>query len=184
MAQVSVCLGDFGLDREGRIPRRGRQAEAAPTAHAAPGRDEASIQPVAQPNRSSATGPIDTYPGGTFLHQINAPAERTQGRWVERAKTWKAGRQENRIELLAVCGLRMGSRGLAPPAQVRAPVPADRGAYRPVISIRFRTPRPARPCRDSRPLTARRCAPPQKMAGLGASPCPSRGAGRALGSSR
>ena len=31
-------------------------------------RHEASIRPVAQPNRSSATGAIDNSPGGTYLH--------------------------------------------------------------------------------------------------------------------
>ena len=29
---------------------------------------EAPAQPVTQPNRSSASGPIDNYPGGTLLH--------------------------------------------------------------------------------------------------------------------
>src|SRR5499433_3150160 len=29
---------------------------------------EASVPPVAQQNRSSASGPIDNYPGGTLLH--------------------------------------------------------------------------------------------------------------------
>ncbi len=37
---------------------------------------EAPAQPITQPNRPSATGPIDTYPGGTFLHWRNAPAAR------------------------------------------------------------------------------------------------------------
>jgi hypothetical protein len=34
---------------------------------------EAPARPVAQPNRSPATGLIDTYPGGTFIRQRNAP---------------------------------------------------------------------------------------------------------------
>jgi hypothetical protein len=36
-------------------------------------RHEASIQPVAQPNRSSATRPIDHYLGGFFLHWLSVP---------------------------------------------------------------------------------------------------------------
>jgi hypothetical protein len=38
-----------------------------------------ACQPIARPNTSSVNGPIDTYPVGTFLHQGNAPAGRTQG---------------------------------------------------------------------------------------------------------
>jgi hypothetical protein len=34
---------------------------------------EASIRPVAQPNRSSATRPIDNYLGGFFLHWLSVP---------------------------------------------------------------------------------------------------------------
>ncbi len=34
--------------------------------------------PVTQPNRSSATGLIDNYPGGTSLHLQHAPSGRTQ----------------------------------------------------------------------------------------------------------
>jgi len=34
---------------------------------------EASIRPVAQPNRSSATRPIDNYLGGFLLHWLSVP---------------------------------------------------------------------------------------------------------------
>ena len=39
---------------------------------------EASARPVTQPNRSSATGLIDNYPGGTSLHWQHAPSGRTR----------------------------------------------------------------------------------------------------------
>jgi hypothetical protein len=41
---------------------------------------EASVRPVTQPNRSSATRPIDNYLGGTFLHWRYAPSGRTERR--------------------------------------------------------------------------------------------------------
>ena len=41
---------------------------------------EASIRSVTQPNRSSATRPIDNYLGGTFLHWRYAPSGRTERR--------------------------------------------------------------------------------------------------------
>jgi hypothetical protein len=39
---------------------------------------EASIRSVTQPNRSSATRPIDNYLSGTFLHGCSAPSGRTE----------------------------------------------------------------------------------------------------------
>src|SRR5215472_11271585 len=42
---------------------------------------EASIRPVAQPNRSSATRPIDNYLGGFFLHWLSVPFRGTQAIW-------------------------------------------------------------------------------------------------------
>jgi len=38
---------------------------------------EAPVPPVTQRNRSSASGPIDNYPGGTLLHWWFAPSGRT-----------------------------------------------------------------------------------------------------------
>ena len=38
---------------------------------------EAPTQPVAQPSRSSASGPIDNSPGGILLHRCFAPSGRT-----------------------------------------------------------------------------------------------------------
>ena len=38
---------------------------------------EAPAQPVAQPSRSSASGPIDNSPGGILLHKCFAPSGRT-----------------------------------------------------------------------------------------------------------
>src|SRR5262249_40983613 len=38
---------------------------------------EAPTRPVTQPSRSSASGPIDNYPGGTLLHWWFAPTGRT-----------------------------------------------------------------------------------------------------------
>jgi hypothetical protein len=38
---------------------------------------EAPAQPVAQPSRSSASGPIDNSPGGILLHRCFAPSGRT-----------------------------------------------------------------------------------------------------------
>ncbi len=39
---------------------------------------EASARPVAQPDRSSATRPVDNSLGGTFLHWQHAPSGRTE----------------------------------------------------------------------------------------------------------
>ena len=38
---------------------------------------EAPAQPVTQPSRSSASGPIDNYPGGILLHRCFTPSGRT-----------------------------------------------------------------------------------------------------------
>ena len=38
---------------------------------------EAPAQPVTRPSRSSASGPIDNYPGGILLHRCFAPSGRT-----------------------------------------------------------------------------------------------------------
>ena len=38
---------------------------------------EAPTQPVTRPSRSSASGPIDNYPGGILLHRCFAPSGRT-----------------------------------------------------------------------------------------------------------
>src|SRR5262249_61104008 len=38
---------------------------------------EASIRPVTQPNRSSATRPIDNYLDGFFLHWLSVPFQGT-----------------------------------------------------------------------------------------------------------
>src|SRR5262249_53061990 len=42
---------------------------------------EASTQPVTQPNRSSATRPIDNYLGGFFLHWLSVPFRGTPAIW-------------------------------------------------------------------------------------------------------
>ena len=42
---------------------------------------EASIRPVTQPNRSSATRPIDNYLGGFFLHWLSVPFRGTPAIW-------------------------------------------------------------------------------------------------------
>src|SRR5215475_6908964 len=42
---------------------------------------EASTQPVTQPNRSSATRPIDNYLGGFFLHWLSVPLRGTPAIW-------------------------------------------------------------------------------------------------------
>ena len=48
---------------------------------------EASTRPVTRPSRSPATGPIDNYPGGTFLHMVIAPSGRTGVPW--RRSCWR-----------------------------------------------------------------------------------------------
>jgi len=48
---------------------------------------EAPAQPVTQPSRSSASGPIDNYPGGILLHRCFTPSGRTaKTRLMHRSK--------------------------------------------------------------------------------------------------
>jgi hypothetical protein len=78
---------------------------------------EASIQPVAQPNRSSATRSIDNFLGGTYLHWSNAPSGRTS-----KTKVFQTGLLSSQLI----------------PTNSRAKSSANSDAFRPPIPISFR----------------------------------------------